>query len=84
MGWRRPDYRVGAIGEKLTPRGKSMTRPPTGSESGWIADFEQEGAPRAQFGAGWMVTTDAMAAIAWTAGPKTGRFQLDLDNIRLQ
>jgi imidazolonepropionase-like amidohydrolase len=41
---------------------KAKTTPaPTGSESGWIADFEQEGAPRAQFGAGWMVSTDAMA-----------------------
>jgi hypothetical protein len=41
---------------------KAKTSPaPAGSDSGWIADFEQEGAPRAQFGAGWMVTTDAMA-----------------------
>jgi hypothetical protein len=35
--------------------------PPTGSESGWISDFDQEGAPQARFGAGWMVSTDQMA-----------------------
>jgi imidazolonepropionase-like amidohydrolase len=41
---------------------KAKTMPaPAGSESGWIADFEQEGAPRARFGSGWVVTTDAMA-----------------------
>jgi imidazolonepropionase-like amidohydrolase len=34
---------------------------PAGSESGWIADFEDSGAPKARFGAGWMVTTDTMA-----------------------
>ena len=34
---------------------------PAGSESGWISDFEQEGAPQAKFGAGWMVSTDQMA-----------------------
>ena len=37
------------------------TAPPVGSESGWISDFEQEGAPQAKFGAGWMVSTDQMA-----------------------
>jgi imidazolonepropionase-like amidohydrolase len=35
--------------------------PPAGSDSGWISDFEQEGAPQARFGAGWMVSTDQMA-----------------------
>jgi imidazolonepropionase-like amidohydrolase len=35
--------------------------PPAGSESGWIADFEQEGPPQSRFGAGWMVSTDQMA-----------------------
>jgi imidazolonepropionase-like amidohydrolase len=34
---------------------------PAGSESGWISDFEQDGAPQAKFGAGWMVSTDQMA-----------------------
>ncbi len=33
---------------------------PAGSESGWVSQFE-EPAPQARFGAGWMVTTDAMA-----------------------
>jgi hypothetical protein len=35
--------------------------PPTGSESGWISDFEQEGAPQAKFGSGWAVSTDEIA-----------------------
>jgi imidazolonepropionase-like amidohydrolase len=34
--------------------------PPAGSESGWISDFEQEGAPQAKFGSGWMISTDQM------------------------
>jgi len=34
---------------------------PAGSESGWISDFEQEGAPQARFGAGWAVSTDQLA-----------------------
>jgi imidazolonepropionase-like amidohydrolase len=35
--------------------------PPAGSESGWISDFEQEGAPQSRFGAGWTLSTDQMA-----------------------
>ena len=35
--------------------------PPAGSESGWIADFEQEGNPQAKFGMGWSISTDKMA-----------------------
>ncbi|HEY1220356.1 MAG: CIA30 family protein [Bryobacteraceae bacterium] len=35
--------------------------PPVGSESGWISDFEQEGAPQAKFGVGWSLSTDKMA-----------------------
>jgi imidazolonepropionase-like amidohydrolase len=35
--------------------------PPSGSESGWISDFEQEGQPQARFGAGWSLSTDQMA-----------------------
>ena len=35
--------------------------PPAGSESGWIADFEQAGAPQARFGAGWSISTDQLA-----------------------
>ena len=38
-----------------------MQPPPAGSESGWIGDFEQEGAPEARFGAGWFVSTDQLA-----------------------
>jgi hypothetical protein len=51
-----------SVAKQAEEETKAKTSPaPTGSESRWIADFEQEGAPRAQFGAGWMVTTDAMA-----------------------
>jgi imidazolonepropionase-like amidohydrolase len=35
--------------------------PPPGSESGLVSDFEEEGAPKARFGAGWSVSTDQMA-----------------------
>lgn len=35
--------------------------PPVGSESGWISDFEQDGAPQAKFGMGWSISTDKMA-----------------------
>lgn len=35
--------------------------PPPGSESGAIADFEQDGPPQARFGAGWSLSTDQMA-----------------------
>jgi imidazolonepropionase-like amidohydrolase len=45
--------------------------PPPGSESGWIADFEQEGAPQAKFGAGWVVSTDQMAG-----GKSTGKMEV--------
>ncbi len=41
--------------------------PPAGSESGLIADFEQEDAPQARFGAGWSLSTDAMAGGKSTA-----------------
>ncbi len=35
--------------------------PPPGSESGLVSDFEEEGSPKARFGAGWSVSTDQMA-----------------------
>ena len=38
-----------------------VLRPAITSESGWTGDFEQEGAPQARFGAGWMVSTDQIA-----------------------
>jgi imidazolonepropionase-like amidohydrolase len=47
--------------------GAKNAAPPRGSESGWIADFEQEGAPQARFGAGWMVSTDQVAGGKSTA-----------------
>jgi imidazolonepropionase-like amidohydrolase len=43
--------------------------PPPGSESGLVSDFES-GAPTAVFGAGWMVSTDAMASGKSTAEMK--------------
>jgi hypothetical protein len=41
--------------------------PPLGSETGLIADFEQDGAPRARFGAGWSLSTDQIAGGKSTA-----------------
>jgi imidazolonepropionase-like amidohydrolase len=51
-----------SIAKQIEDQAKEKTAPaPRGSESGWIADFEQEGAPQAKFGAGWMVSTDQIA-----------------------
>jgi imidazolonepropionase-like amidohydrolase len=41
--------------------------PPPNSESGLIADFEQDGAPQARFGAGWSLSTDQIAGGKSTA-----------------
>jgi len=42
---------------------KKASPPPAGSESGWIADFEEAPAsqPKARFGAGWSGSTDQIA-----------------------
>jgi imidazolonepropionase-like amidohydrolase len=51
-----------SVAKQADDEAKAKTAPaPAGSESGWIADFDEEGAPRAKFGAGWLVTTDSMA-----------------------
>lgn len=45
-------------------------RAPTGSESGWVSDFERdldEGVPTARFGHGWDVSTDGLRGGASTA-----------------
>jgi imidazolonepropionase-like amidohydrolase len=51
-----------SIAKQIEDQAKEKNAPPPpGSESGWISDFEQEGAPQARFGAGWSVSTDQMA-----------------------
>jgi imidazolonepropionase-like amidohydrolase len=50
------------VAKQVEDQTKAKTAaPPAGSESGLIADFEQDGAPQSKFGAGWMVSTDQMA-----------------------
>ncbi len=50
------------VAKQLDVQAQQKSAPaPKGSESGWISDFEQQGAPQARFGAGWSVTTDQMA-----------------------
>jgi imidazolonepropionase-like amidohydrolase len=57
-----------SIAEHMEDQAKEKkSPPPPGSESGWISDFEQEGAPRARFGAGWLVSTDERAGGKSTA-----------------
>jgi imidazolonepropionase-like amidohydrolase len=51
-----------SIARQTEEQAKAKTgAPPAGSESGWISDFEEESAPRARFGAGWILSTDQMA-----------------------
>jgi imidazolonepropionase-like amidohydrolase len=51
-----------AVAKQIADEAKEKSAPPPpGSESGWISDFEQEGAPQARFGAGWSVSTDQVA-----------------------
>ena len=51
-----------SVAKQVEDEAKAKTAPaPAGSESGWIADFDEGDAPKAKFGAGWMVTTDSMA-----------------------
>ena len=50
------------VAKQTEDEAKTKTAPaPAGSESGWIADFDEADTPKAKFGAGWMVTTDSMA-----------------------
>lgn len=50
---------------------KATSKPaPPGSESGLVSDFEGE-KPSAQFGSGWMVSTDSMAG-----GKSTAKFEV--------
>jgi len=51
-----------SVAKQADDEAKAKTVPaPQGSESGWIADFDEGDAPKAKFGAGWMVTTDSLA-----------------------
>jgi hypothetical protein len=55
----RKAYREAVEKEKATTENLKRTLPPQGSESGLISDFEAEGI-KANFGAGWNVSTDAL------------------------
>jgi len=57
----REAWKASAAKETEAQTQAKTKAPPAGSESGWISDFEQESAPQAKFGAGWMVSTDKMA-----------------------
>jgi hypothetical protein len=51
-----------SVAKQIEDQAKQASAPaPAGSESGWIADFEREGAPEARFGAGWSISTDQIA-----------------------
>jgi imidazolonepropionase-like amidohydrolase len=67
----RAAWRASVAKEVQTAAERKATPAPAGSESGWIADFEESGAPKARFGAGWMVTTDQMAG-----GKSVGKMEL--------
>jgi imidazolonepropionase-like amidohydrolase len=55
----RKAYRETVEREKAAAENQKRTLPPQGSESGLISDFESEGI-KANFGAGWTVSTDAL------------------------
>jgi len=51
-----------SVAKQIQDQAKEKSAPPpAGSESGWIADFERDGAPEAKFGAGWTSSTDQVA-----------------------
>jgi imidazolonepropionase-like amidohydrolase len=56
----------GAIQASIAAAAAAMARAPAGSESGLVSDFD-DGSTAARFGAGWSVSTDAMAGGASTA-----------------
>lgn len=56
----RASYRAAIEKEKAAAAAQQSLPAPAGSESGLISDFE-DGTAKTVFGAGWSVTTDAMA-----------------------
>jgi imidazolonepropionase-like amidohydrolase len=73
----RDAYRAAVEKDKEQAKAEVAAPPPPGSESGLVSDFEQE-KPESKFGAGWMVSTDAMiggkstAKLALAAGGAHG------------
>ena len=57
----RAGWKASVTGQIEDGARQKTALPPSGSESGWISDFEQEGQPQARFGAGWTLSTDQMA-----------------------
>lgn len=55
-----------AIRQSLAAEVAAASRPPAGSESGLVSDFE-DGTTSARFGAGWSISTDVMAGGKSTA-----------------
>jgi len=55
----RASFRAAVEKEKEQTKAQAAAAPPAGSESGLVSDFEQV-KPETKFGAGWMVSTDAM------------------------
>jgi Amidohydrolase family/Complex I intermediate-associated protein 30 (CIA30) len=55
----RQAYRAAIEKEKEQSKAAAAAPPPAGSESGLVSDFEQA-RPESRFGAGWMVSTDAI------------------------
>ncbi len=55
----RASFRAAVEKEKEQSKAQAAAAPPAGSESGLVSDFEQE-KPETRFGAGWMISTDAM------------------------
>jgi len=51
-----------SVAKQFEDQAKEKGAPaPPGSESGWIGDFEEQGEPKAKFGAGWVLSTDKLA-----------------------
>ncbi len=57
----REAWKVSVAKQNAEQAAQKNAAAPAGSESGWIADFEQEGEPKARFGAGWSLSTDSVA-----------------------
>lgn len=65
----RAGYRAALDKERAAAAAAKNMPGPAGSESGLVSDFE-EGSPRAKYGAGWMVSTDAIMGGKSTARMK--------------
>ncbi|MGH8245150.1 MAG: amidohydrolase family protein, partial [Gammaproteobacteria bacterium] len=66
----RQAYSAGIERQKAETQRQRQALPPSGSESGWVSDFE-EGKPGSKFGSGWTVSTDRMMG-----GKSTAEFKV--------